>query len=111
VKTCESCGKPKPEDAARCPSCGHTDREVMQAVVAGTLAILILALLVFWIYRFGILGWAALPGNLRIAAFAAGFWGLSGMLNPTGTFGVGSRWKAAALLFIALVAYLVFNLF
>lgn len=85
----------------------------MQALVAGTpsLTILILALVGFWIYRFWILGWAAVGGNLRIAAFAAAALGVSGVLfGPMWTFGVRSRKKAAVLLIVAIVAFLLFNL-
>src|SRR5258705_8007046 len=67
MNKCVSCGQPKPEDAVRCPSCQHMDKDVMRAVAVGTpnLTLLVLALLVLWIYRFWILGWAALLGNLR----------------------------------------------
>ncbi len=112
MNKCVSCGQPKPEDAVRCPSCQHMDKDVMRAVAVGTpnLTLLVLALLVLWIYRFWILGWAALLGNLRVAALAAVVLGMAGIIfGPMWTFGVRSRKKAAVLLVIATVAFLFLN--
>lgn len=114
MNSCESCGEAKPSAAVRCPSCGEMDRDVMQAMVAGTpgLSLLVLAVLGMWIFRFWILGWAALPGNLRFAALAAAGLGFAGLLfGPLWSFGVRSRAKAAALLLIAIAVFLIANLF
>jgi len=84
----------------------------MRAMVAGTpsLTLLVLALLGLWIYRFWMLGWAALPGNLRVVALAAGGLGMAGIIfGPMWTFGVRSRKKAAVLFVIATVAFLFLN--
>jgi hypothetical protein len=81
-------------------------------MVAGTpsLTLLVLALLGLWIYRFWMLGWAALPGNLRVVALATGGLGMAGIIfGPMWTFGVRSRKKAAVLLVIATVAFLFLN--
>jgi len=90
------------------------DQQVLRAVAMGTpsLTLLILGMLGFWIYRFWILGWTAFPGNLRILALIAGGLGTAGVIfGPLWTFGVRSRKKAAMLLVIATIAFLVFNLF
>jgi hypothetical protein len=113
MNKCMSCGQPKPEDAILCPACQHADEQVMRAAVVGTpsLTLLVLALLALWIYRFWILGWTALPGNLRVVALAAGGLGVAGIVfGPMWTFGVRSRKKAGALFVIATVAFLFFNL-
>lgn len=86
----------------------------MHALVNGTpsLTILILALLAFWVYRFWVVGWTAIGGNLRIAALVAIGLGVSGIIfGPMWTFGVRSRKKATVLLIVAIVAFLLFNLF
>jgi hypothetical protein len=109
---CISCGQRKPEDAVRCPSCKHVDEEVMKAIVAGTpgLTLLLLGLLVLWIYRFWILGWAALPGNFRIAALIAVGLGVAGIIfGPMWTLGVRSRKKAVIFFVIGIVTFLFSN--
>ena len=84
----------------------------MRAMVAGTpsLTLLVFALLILWIYRFWILGWAALPGNLRVVVLVAGGLGIAGIIfGPLWTFGVRSRKKAAVLFVIATVAFIFLN--
>ncbi len=113
MKICESCGQAKPDDAIRCPSCNEMDHQVAQAMVTGTpgLTLLVLGLVVFWGYRFYMLGWLALPGNLRIAALVAAGLGVAGILfAPMWTFGVRSRKQAVILLLVSVAAFFAFNL-
>lgn len=113
MNKCMSCGQSKPVDAIRCPSCQHMDEQVLRANLTGTpsLTLLVLALLVLWIYRFWILGWAALPGNLRVAALAVGGLGMAGIIfGPICTFGIRSRKIAVVLFVVAIVAFLILNL-
>ena len=113
MKKCEACGQQKPEDAIRCPSCNELDHHVAQAMVSGTpsLTILVLVMIVFWGYRFWALGWDAFAGNLRFAALTGAGLGIAGILfGPMWTFGIRSRKKAAILLLVSVVAFLIFNL-
>lgn len=112
MKRCASCGKSKPNTASKCPACGSVDEQVIAAMVAGTpgLTTLVLAVLALWIYRFWMLGWSALPGNLRCASLAAAGLGFAGLLfAPMWTFGVRSRKTAAVLLAFGVVAQIAFN--
>ena len=108
---CSSCGEKKAEDDLWCLSCGDADDRVIWGMAARTpsLTILVLALSGFSIYRFWLLGWDALPGNLRLIAFIGGGLGVAGIIfGPLWTFGVRSR-KAALILLIVSTVALIFQ--
>lgn len=74
--------------------------------------LLFLALFSLWVFRFGALGWAALPGNLRVAALLVAAIGLAGLLlGPTRSFGLRSKSGSAVWLAVGGVSYLIFQFF
>lgn len=113
MKTCPSCGQRKPNYALRCPACDSHDPEIVQLTVGGTpgLTLLIIAMLLFWLYRFWRIGLAAWSGNLRLAAFAAMGIGAAALVSGAmWTFGIRSRKQGMVLLAVGLVAYLILQL-
>ena len=93
-----------PTTANRCELCRYI------AGGAPSLTLLLIGLSAFSIYRFWILGWAAIGGNLRLAAFVAICLGLTGVVTgPLTTFGVCSRRQAAVLLGVAVIAFIILN--
>lgn len=113
MKTCEHCGQRKPANELTCPSCGRADSEILRLRVGGTpmLTLAILALLLFWIYRFWRIGWIAWSGNLRAAALLAlGVGAAAVMFGSMWTFGVRSRKQGLLVLVIAGAAFLLLQL-
>lgn len=110
MKNCLACGNSKPDDAPLCPSCRQLDKHAIRNIGTPSRTIFMVALLGLWLYRFWLLGWAALPGNLRVAAFVCVCLGLAGMLfGPMWTFGIRSRKKGFVLFLVGLFVFLVFN--
>lgn len=102
---------PRGNEPVLCPAANQAE-PVAPAMVAGTpsLKILVIALLAFSAYRFCLIGWAALPGNLRLFAIAAIGLGFTALIfGPLRTFGVRSRKMGLLLLVIAVVAFLFLN--
>ncbi|MEP6743366.1 MAG: hypothetical protein ABJB61_12775 [bacterium] len=108
MKICASCGQRKPYNALSCPTCHRLDEEIARVAVSGTplRTLLIIGVAAFWLYRFWRLGWIALPGNLRWAAFLALGLGLAGLFGPMWSFGVRTRKQAAYIFVIALLLFI-----
>jgi hypothetical protein len=107
---CLTCGKAKPNGAVLCPSCKNEDKEIVKSIGTPSLTITVIILLGLWLYRFWLLGWTSIPGNLRVAAFVAICLGLTSMLfGPMWTFGIRSRKTAFILFLVGLFAFILFN--
>jgi hypothetical protein len=112
MTTCTHCGTKKAQHTLACINCTGIDERVAALMMHGTpgLSLALLALAGLSIYRFWVLGWAAWPGNLRVAALAAivlaGPALISGSAWP---FGIRRRREALIWLAIAVPAFLVLN--
>ena len=74
--------------------------------------LLLLPLVAFWIWRFWILGWEAMPGNLRAGAMlmiAVG--GGCAVIGPSRSLGLWSRRGGVVLFVTGLVAFLGLQFF
>lgn len=113
-RACPSCNTLKSEDSLTCPHCGKVDQTVIEnhylKTTAPGVGHLLLAWLAFSAWRYYLLGWASLPGNLRLAAIVAASLGMGAlMFGSVSYFGVRSRKAGVVVLVVSLVAFAFLN--
>jgi len=112
MSICKSCGQKKLSTDVTCPSCNAIDERVVRGRIGGVplLTLLIIVLLIFSIYRFWVIGWSAITGNIRVIALAGIFLGITGLVfSPLWSFGIKTRKTAIILLIISVITYLILN--
>jgi len=112
MSKCKSCGQEKSNTDPTCHSCNVVDERVVRGKIGGVplLTLLIIGLLIFSIYRFWIIGWSAITGNIRVIALSGIFLGITGLIfSPLWSFGIKTRKTAIILLIISVIIYLILN--